>query len=169
MDEDEAFSRHFAGLVEGGSAGRIGVRAWGPGPSDPDVAAAAARILGAPVPERVTSVRIRGYPAAVALPQMTTHSCGARPRKSLETGSPHGRGGLLCFGTTGAPPYGRRGLHRFGTTEAPPHGRGGLLRFGTTEAPAAGAWGLLRFGITEAPAAWAWEPLSLGTAEAPAA
>ena len=64
---DEAFSGHFAGLVEGGSAGRIGVRVWGPGPSDPDVAAAAARVLGAPVPERLTSVRIRGYPAAVAL------------------------------------------------------------------------------------------------------
>ena len=64
---DEAFSRHFAGLVEGGSAGRIGVRVWGPGPSDPDFAAAATRILGAPVPERVTSVHIRGYPAAVAL------------------------------------------------------------------------------------------------------
>ena len=95
MDADEAFSRHFAGLVEGGSAGRIGVRAWGPGPSDPDVAAAAARILGAPVPERVTSVRIRGYPAAVALPQMTTHSCGARPRKSLETGCQFGCGDAL--------------------------------------------------------------------------
>ena len=45
----------------------MGVRVWGPGPSDPDVAAAAARIFGAPVPERVTSVRIPGYPAAVAL------------------------------------------------------------------------------------------------------
>ena len=64
---DEAFSRHFAGLVEGGSARRIGVRVWGPGPSDPNVAAAAARVLGAPVPERVTSVRIWGCPAAVAL------------------------------------------------------------------------------------------------------
>ena len=64
---DEAFSRHFAGLVEGGSAGRIGVRVWGPGPLDPDLAAPAAPILGAPVPERDTSVHIRGYPAAVAL------------------------------------------------------------------------------------------------------
>ena len=64
---DEAFSRHFARLVEAGSAGGIGVRAWSPGPLDPDVAAAAAHILGAPVPERVTWVRIQGYPAAVAL------------------------------------------------------------------------------------------------------
>ena len=31
---DEAVSRHFPSLVEGGSAGRIGVRVWGPGPSD---------------------------------------------------------------------------------------------------------------------------------------
>ena len=43
------------------------VRVWGLGASDPDVVAAHARILGAPVPERVTSVCIRGYPAAVAL------------------------------------------------------------------------------------------------------
>ena len=64
---DEAYSRHFARLVEGGFAGRIGVRVCGPGPSDPDVAAAAARIWGAPVLERVVSLRIRGYPAAVAL------------------------------------------------------------------------------------------------------
>ena len=60
-------SRNFAGLVQGGSAGRIGVRVWAPGPPDPDVVTAAARILGAPVPERVTSVHVRGSPAAVAV------------------------------------------------------------------------------------------------------
>ena len=64
---DEAFSRHLAGMVEGGSAGRINIQVLGPGPSDSEDARTAARILGAAVPKRVASVRIRGSPAAVAL------------------------------------------------------------------------------------------------------
>ena len=64
----------------------------------------------------------------------------------------HGRGGLLCFGTTEAPTawawgppshWDHRGPHHMGVgaffalgpPRPPSHGRVGLIRFGTTEYP----------------------------------
>ena len=89
--------------------------------------------------------------------------------------SPHGRGGLLCFGTTEA-------RHRMGVGASsvlgpprpPPHGRGNPSILGPPRPPRMGVTaysvlgpprprlhgrgGLLRFGTTEGPATWAWKP-----------
>ena len=89
-----------------------------------------------------------------------------------------GVGASFALGPTGPPPHGRGGLLRFGTTEGPAAwalgppslwdhrgprrmGEGASIALGPPRAPPHGRGGLLRFGITEAPTAWAWGPLSL--------
>ena len=57
----------FAGLVDGGAPGNVGVRIWGAKPADPKVVAHIASLLGAPAPAQTTSVRVRGYPAQLGL------------------------------------------------------------------------------------------------------
>ena len=57
----------FAGLVDGGAPGNVGVRVWGTKPADPKVVARIAGLLGAPAPMQTTSVRVWGYPAQLAL------------------------------------------------------------------------------------------------------
>ena len=108
---------------------------------------------------------------------------------------PHGRGGLLRFGTTGGltawawgPPslWEHRSPHRtgewasfnLGPPRPPAHGRGDLFRFGTTEALTALARGppslcdrvgLLPFGTPSPPAHGRWGLLRFGTTEVPTA
>ena len=57
----------FAGLVDGGAPGNVGVRMWGAKPADPKVVAHIANLLGAPAPAQTTSVQVRGYPAQLGL------------------------------------------------------------------------------------------------------
>ena len=57
----------FAGLLDGGAPGNVGVRVWGAKPADPKVVALIANLLGAPAPAQPTSVRVRGYPAQLGL------------------------------------------------------------------------------------------------------
>ena len=94
---------------------------------------------------------------------------GASSALAPRSPPPHGRGGLLRFGTTEAPTAWARGPsplqdhgapRRMGEGASsvlrpprpPPHGCGGLVRLGTTEGPAAWARGPPQFGTTEAPA-----------------
>ena len=57
----------FAGLVDGGAPGNVGVRVSGAKLADPKVVAHIANLLGAPAPAQTTSVRVRGYPAQLGL------------------------------------------------------------------------------------------------------
>ena len=57
----------FAGLVDGGAPGNVGVRVWGTKLADPKVVAHIASLLGAPALAQTTSVRVRGYPAQPGL------------------------------------------------------------------------------------------------------
>ena len=57
----------FAGLVDGGAPGNVGVCVWGAKPADPKVVAHIANLLGAPAPAQTTSVCVRGYPAQLGL------------------------------------------------------------------------------------------------------
>ena len=57
----------FAGLVDGGARGNVGVRVWGTKPADPKVVAHIASLLGAPAPAQTASVRVQGYPAQLGL------------------------------------------------------------------------------------------------------
>ena len=57
----------FAGLVDGGAPGNVGVRVWGTKPADPKVVAPIAGLLGAPALTQTTFVRVRGYPAQLGL------------------------------------------------------------------------------------------------------
>ena len=67
---------------------------------------------------------------------------GASSALGLPRPPPHGRGGLLRFGSTEAPaPWARVPPPFLRPPRPPPRGQGGLLRFGTTEAPAARARG----------------------------
>ena len=50
----------FAGLVNGGAPGNVGVRVWGAKPADPKVVAHIANLLGTPAPAQTTSVRVQG-------------------------------------------------------------------------------------------------------------
>ena len=63
LAEDQELHSMFAGLVDGGAPGNVGVRVWGANPADPKVVAHIASLLGAPAPAQTTSVRVRGYPA----------------------------------------------------------------------------------------------------------
>ena len=64
---DDDLQPLFAGLVEGDSPGRINIRLWGNKPREPIAVAHAAHILGASALVRVTAVRVRGYPPALAV------------------------------------------------------------------------------------------------------
>ena len=67
LAEDQEPHSMFAGLVDGGAPGNVGVRIWGATPADPKVVAHIAGLLGAPAPAQTTSVRVRGYPAQLAV------------------------------------------------------------------------------------------------------
>ena len=67
LAEDEELRPMFAGLVDGGAPGNVGVRVWGAKPADPKVVTHIANLLGAPAPAQTTSVRVRGYPAQLGL------------------------------------------------------------------------------------------------------
>ena len=67
LAEDGELRSTFAGLVDGGAPGNVGVRVWGAKPADPKVVAHLANLLGAPAPAQTTSVRVRGYPAQSGL------------------------------------------------------------------------------------------------------
>ena len=67
LAEDQELHSMFAGLVDGGAPGNVGVRVWGAKPADPKVVAHIANLLGAPAPAQTTSVRVRGYPAQLGL------------------------------------------------------------------------------------------------------
>ena len=62
LAEDGELSSRFAGLVDGGAPGNVGVRFWGAKPADPEGVAHIANLLGAPAPAQTTSVRVRGIP-----------------------------------------------------------------------------------------------------------
>ena len=55
----------FAGLVDRGAPGNVGIRVWGAKPAGPKVVAHIGNPLGAPAPAQTTSVR--GYPAQLGL------------------------------------------------------------------------------------------------------
>ena len=57
----------FAGLVDSGAPGNVGVCFWGAKPADPKVVPHIANMLGAPAPVQTTPVRVRGYPAQLGL------------------------------------------------------------------------------------------------------
>ena len=67
LAEDGELRSMFAGLVDGGAPGNVGVRVWGAKPADPKVVAHIAGLLGARAPAQTTSVRVRGYPAQLGL------------------------------------------------------------------------------------------------------
>ena len=75
---------------------------------------------------------------------------------------PHGRGGLLRFGTTEAPAACVRGPLPFGDHQGPRRmDEGASSVLGPPRPPLHGRGGLFRFGTNEAPAAWARGPLPL--------
>ena len=67
LAEDGELRSMFAGLVDGGAPGNVGVRVWGAKSADPKVVAHIANPLGAPAPAQTTSVRVGGYPAQLGL------------------------------------------------------------------------------------------------------
>ena len=87
---------------------------------------------------------------------------GASFPKGPPTPLPHGRGGLLRFGTTEVPTAWARGPPSFLDHRGPRRmGEGASFALGPPRPPAAWRGGLLRLGTTEAPSAWAWGPPSL--------
>ena len=67
LTEDQELRSMFAGLVDGGAPGNVGVRVWGAKPADHKVVAHIANLLGASAPAQTTSVQVRGYPAQLGL------------------------------------------------------------------------------------------------------
>ena len=53
----------FAGQLDGGAPGNVGVLVLGTKPADPEVVGHIAGLLSAPAPMQTTSVRVWGYPA----------------------------------------------------------------------------------------------------------
>ena len=108
LAEDEELHSMFAGPVDGGAPGNVGVRVWGIKPANPKVAAHVANLLGAPVPAQITSVRVlpcRAWPsdgrvyAAAALRPGGIWAGGAHPRPPLHlVGPQHPRPASLCPG-----------------------------------------------------------------------
>ena len=67
LTEDQELQTLFAGLVDGGAPGNVGVRLWGTKPASPVVVAHIANLLGALAPSKTTSVRVQSYPAQLGL------------------------------------------------------------------------------------------------------
>ena len=57
----------FAGFVDGGAIGNVGLRVWGTKLANPTMVAHIAALLGAPAPTKTTFVRVRGFPAQLGL------------------------------------------------------------------------------------------------------
>ena len=67
LAEDQELRTLFAGLVDGGAPGNVGVHLWWTKLASPAVVAHIASLLGAPAPSQTTSVRVRGYPAQLGV------------------------------------------------------------------------------------------------------
>ena len=65
LPEDQELRSMFAGLVDGGAPGNVGVRVWGAKPADPKVVAHIASLLGAPAPAQTP------FRAGPGLPRVT--------------------------------------------------------------------------------------------------
>ena len=83
LAEDGELRSMFAGLVDGGAPGNVGVRVWGAKPADPKVVAHIANLLGAPARRRPRPCLSGATPRNWAWRWTSMRSSGATPRRRL--------------------------------------------------------------------------------------